>query len=395
VAMTDQRQGAPPHAATQQAAVHAHAVPRHPERPCQNCGDPTFGEYCASCGQHKIDVQVSVGSMVRDLLEDELLLGRRLPHTLVALVFRPGFLTDEVLKGRIVRYVLPFRLYLMSSLVFFLLVSFVSMSALERQDGAQPTVRVTTGDSAGADLAELDSTIAVLDQQLADPDVNPAAAIGLRTARAALVREREEEAAEAAADSLSPGTTPSAVTGAPGDSAGSDEPADEDSDGPGWMNIGNVNTGFARADSAIVQRLRRWNQMPQDQAVIDMVDMTFRYVPTIVFLLVPVFAGVLKLLYVRHKRFYAEHMIFALHTHAFIFVVFTLMILLRHWIGGWPLVLLVGWVFAYVYLAMRRVYGQSHLKTFIKYWTLGWMYFWILLIGVPALFILSLVVIPA
>jgi hypothetical protein len=107
-----------------------------------------------------------------------------------------------------------------------------------------------------------------------------------------------------------------------------------------------------------------------------------------------VFAGVLKLLYIRHKRFYAEHMIFALHTHAFIFVVFTLMILIRRWLSGWPLALLSFWVFAYIYLAMRRVYGQSHVKTFIKYWTLGWTYFWILLFGIPALFIVSLLLIP-
>ena len=45
--------------------------PRHPERPCLNCGDPTYGEFCPTCGQHKVDVQVSVRTMVRDLLEIE------------------------------------------------------------------------------------------------------------------------------------------------------------------------------------------------------------------------------------------------------------------------------------------------------------------------------------
>ena len=40
----------------------------------------------------------------------------------------------------------------------------------------------------------------------------------------------------------------------------------------------------------------------------------------------------------------------------------------------------------YVYLAMKRVYGQGWLKTFAKYWTLGWMYFWILLFSIPVAF---------
>jgi hypothetical protein len=400
--MTDERQGAPPPAtplsappaSAEQAAQHSR--PRHPDRACLNCGNTAFGDYCPQCGQQKVDLQVSVSSMVRELLEDELLLGRRLPLTLMPLLFRPGFLTDEVLKGRIVRYVLPFRLYLMSSVVCFLLLSFVSISALEEQSSAAgPTVELSSGDGGERDLAQLDSAIAALDEQLANPDINAAAAIGIRTARAALVRERAEDALAAAADTVPPGPTASAVTGAAGDSADADPGSDEDPTGPGWMTIGNVSTGWARADSAIVKRLRRWNEMPRKQAEIDMVDTGFRYVPTIIFLLVPVFAGILKLLYIRHKRFYAEHMIFALHTHAFIFVVFTLMILLRHWIGGWPFVLLSFWVFAYVYLAMRRVYGQSHVKTFIKYWTLGWTYFWVLLIGVPVLFILSILIIPA
>jgi hypothetical protein len=390
--MTDERQGAPQPAADQ-ATDQPHARPRHPDRPCQNCGDTTHGEYCPRCGQHKVDMQVSVGSMVRDLLEDELLLGKRLPLTLVPLLFRPGFLTNEVLKGRIVRYILPFRLYLMSSVVFFLMLSLITVRALERTGSGQPTVRLDSGDDPTVDVAQLDSAIAALDEQIADPGTNAAAAIGLRTARAALVRERAEEAAAAAGDSVPRGITRSATTGASGDSLDAD--ADSDSAGGSWLEIDNIDTGSSRVDSAIAHRLTRWSQMDGREAAQDIVRTAFQYVPTIIFLLVPVFAALLKLLYIRHKRFYAEHMIFALHTHAFMFVVFTLMILLRSWIGGLPLALLMGWVFVYIYLAMKRVYGQSHVKTFIKYWTLGWTYFWVLLIGVPLLFVLSILILPA
>jgi hypothetical protein len=141
--------------------------------------------------------------------------------------------------------------------------------------------------------------------------------------------------------------------------------------------------------------LDRWSSMPKDAALQDMLRTALGAVPLSMFVLLPVFAGLLKLLYIRHRRYYAEHMIFVLHTHAFIFVVFALMLLARNWIGGWPIALLLLWVFMYIYLAMRRVYGQSHLKTFMKYWTLGWMYFWILLLGVPLLVILSVVLLPA
>ena len=69
--------------------------------------------YCPRCGQRNAERLASLGSRVRDALTDELSLEARLPRTLGALLFRPGFLTREYFAGRIARYVLPFRLYLL------------------------------------------------------------------------------------------------------------------------------------------------------------------------------------------------------------------------------------------------------------------------------------------
>lgn len=106
--------------------------PMDPTRPCMNCGDPTRGEYCPTCGQRKVDVQVSLRTLFMDVLEDQFILDRRLPRTLGALLFRPGFLTVEHVNGRIVRSIHPFRLYLVSSLLFFLLFSFFSLQLVRR-----------------------------------------------------------------------------------------------------------------------------------------------------------------------------------------------------------------------------------------------------------------------
>ena len=374
--MTEQRQGAP-----------RSTRPLHPERPCLNCGDTTYGEYCPRCGQHKADVQVSVSVMVKDLLEDELLLGRRLPHTLVSLLFRPGFLTSEVLKGRVVRYVRPFKLYLASSVVFFLFLSFISARALDTNDADEVTATASSDTTAG--LAALDSAIAALDAQLEQTDVTAGAAVGLAFAREELSQQRRRLIAEA--DSASGLPEPSAV---PRDGDGDIEPEEQD-EGADLANVPDIRTGIARVDSALAARTRRLEAMEPGEALQEIIRTFVRYVPTLMFLLLPVFAGVLKLLYIRQGRYYAEHMIFVLHTHAFIFVIFTLMFLTREWIEGMLFAALLFWVFAYIYLAMRRVYGQSRFKTFLKYWTLGWMYFWILLIGIPVLFFVSIFLVPA
>jgi len=83
---------------------------RSPDEPCLNCGDPTYGRYCPSCGQRKLEVEVSVRTMLKDVLEDQLALSGALPRTLVSLLFRPGHLTNEYIRGRIVSYIAPFRL---------------------------------------------------------------------------------------------------------------------------------------------------------------------------------------------------------------------------------------------------------------------------------------------
>lgn len=91
-------------------------------------------------------------------------------------------------------------------------------------------------------------------------------------------------------------------------------------------------------------------------------------IPLAVFLLVPLFAALLKLVYVRRGRYYAEHFVFALHLHAFAFVLFTLVLLSpTRWLS---LALLMGF-FVYLVQAMRHVYGQPLPRTLVKLAILG------------------------
>lgn len=86
--------------------------------------------------------------------------------------------------------------------------------------------------------------------------------------------------------------------------------------------------------------------------------------PRILFVLLPIFALFLKLLYLRSKRFYAEHLIFALHYHSFAFFLLTADTLLgKPDMFVWtPLVLSI-----YLYWSMKMVYGSSWLKTGLKF----------------------------
>src|SRR3954465_1812058 len=106
-------------------AVFRASERRTPERPCLNCGDPTPGNFCRNCGQRKVEVQVSLVRMLMEALDDQFSINSALPRTVGALLARPGRLTREYMSGRIVRYIPPFRLYLVTSVVFFLMLSLV------------------------------------------------------------------------------------------------------------------------------------------------------------------------------------------------------------------------------------------------------------------------------
>lgn len=332
------------------------AVPRrdryHESRPCRNCGDPTTGTYCPSCGQKKVDYAVSVGAIVGDVIDDYVLLNPKLPRTLVALLFRPGHLTREFVAGRVVRYIRPFRLYLASSVVFFLVLSFFS-------------VRVIQGVDVGADSAiPADSITAAaraeIDRAMADLDPGDRALVEDAIQRAVRRPVRDSLAGPGGEDSVGPG----AGTGG---------------DGP-RVRVDNVrvHTLNASLDSLIEANIQGLMDMPPREAIRTVVRDYLEYFPTMVFLLMPVVAVLLKLLYIRRSRFYAEHFVFALHVHALAFALFTAMLLIRQ---PAAIALLLGWLMVYFFIAMKRFYGQGPLKTVLKFAVFGWAYFSIFVIA--------------
>jgi hypothetical protein len=106
-------------------------------------------------------------------------------------------------------------------------------------------------------------------------------------------------------------------------------------------------------------------------------DAVFTNMPRVFFLLVPAFAFLLEIFY--RRAFYLDHLVFALHYHAFVFLDLSLLLLAgRPWVPRlitWPLnLLLIGWLLAYLPIALRRVYGGSRIRTFLKLVGLGILY---------------------
>ncbi|MGB5291713.1 MAG: DUF3667 domain-containing protein, partial [Lysobacterales bacterium] len=93
---------------------------------CLNCGTELKGPFCYFCGQPDRNFMRFFPVLLRDLMEDLLDLDSRFIRTMKPLLFKPGRLTRDYMEGRRFRYAPPMRLYIFSSIVFFLLAALLS-----------------------------------------------------------------------------------------------------------------------------------------------------------------------------------------------------------------------------------------------------------------------------
>ena len=115
---------------------------------CLNCGNRLRGQYCGTCGQRSSSRLISLWQLVSDAFGDLLELDSRLWQTLIPLLIRPGRLTADYLQGKRARFMPPFRMYLVLSVIFFVVAFFNP-----REDLAllyEPPPEPTPEESAGA-----------------------------------------------------------------------------------------------------------------------------------------------------------------------------------------------------------------------------------------------------
>src|SRR3954452_1211859 len=101
-------------------------MPLQPLTHCENCGALLTGEFCAQCGQHAIDYRRSIFRVVLDAADSFLNWDTKFLHSMNQLLIHPWQLTNDFNAGRRARYVHPLRLYLIASIVFFLMARAVN-----------------------------------------------------------------------------------------------------------------------------------------------------------------------------------------------------------------------------------------------------------------------------
>ncbi len=125
-----------------------------------------------------------------------------------------------------------------------------------------------------------------------------------------------------------------------------------------------VDPDDALGSPALQKRWNRFNNLSRNEKAEQLGEGILRYAPYAMFVLLPAFALLLKLVYLgrrrkhpRRPRLLGEHLVFAAYDHAFVFVAATVMLLVL----GRALAVTIGfWIVAfYLLLSMRSVYGGS------------------------------------
>ncbi len=335
-----------------------------PEDQCENCGALLHGPYCSQCGQKSADRIVPVWHMINEALEAVFELDVRVFRTFPKFLFLPGRLTKEYIEGRRKRYIRPFRLYLFATFLLFTTLALTTSSGFSVPfPPAAATAPVDTTQAAAADVPEAPSSPDTTGF-VGIPLEEDGPASGEASSRdGAIFGPREER--EKMARRIEEDTSVIQVEGVFDESAANDQ----------------------------LERTLRQNLPDIIRNPWDFVESLIDRGPYAMFLMLPIFAFLLKIFYIRRGRLYVEHMIFSLHVHAFAFFAFTLGIFLNQSSVGWMNTAAV-WVEAspllYLVLAMGHVYDQGLIKSIVKAFILLTIYSIVLTIGFGLLLLLAI-----
>jgi len=363
--------------------------PAPPQPVCQNCGAPLLGEHCYACGQPVKGLVRHFSSILGDFLDSVLNIDARVFRTLWPLFSRPGFLSHEYFEGRRVRFVSPVRLFVFLSIVTFFVAQFtLDFSGVKvGNDGNDDAI--ASAKTVQEVVRNRDATLAELQKAHRDTGDVPGVSVGLDAAATAIRAKADRRIAELKA--AKPGTA---------EASKATKDAEEDEDlsfnGKPWDAKTNPIDvpwlpGFAnrKLNELAGHAKENVHRMQRDPNLLK--DAVLRAVPSTLFVLLPIFALMLKIMYAFRRRLYMEHLIVALHSHAFLCLSLLLVFLLMaledafapalHGVFRLLQTLLWIWMPVYLLLMQKRVYGQGWPMTVLKYCLLGFCYFILLSFG--------------
>ncbi len=315
------------------------------EQVCLNCNAAIYGKFCHVCGQENIEPQESFWHLVTHFLFDLIHFDGKFFSTLKYLLFKPGFLPTEHLRGRRADYLHPIRLYIFVSAFFFLII--FSFYKINSYNIKEPNLKQKIDSLQLIQIALQNELLTSIDS-------------------VKKVETKEElKVVDNKLQILKLDTTYNNLN--------TSKPV--------------VVTSNLKNKSLLNNFLKKINGSKKDRD--EVLDIAAHSIPKVLFFAVPFYALFLFILYARNrKHYYASHLVFSIYLFSFTFLLILvglwlnslfkiIHIDLEEWISNIFLLIAV----IYTYVALKNYYKQSHKKTILKFIILSFCCLILLLIA--------------
>lgn len=287
---------------------------------CLNCGASLTGKFCSQCGQKDLPRRQAIGDLSWNFVSSFFSFESKFFKTFASLLLKPGILIRDYNEGKRERYYHPARMYVFLSFIFFLIF------ALKPDEDK---VNFTDGD-----------------------------------------RKMTREEKRQFIDSISTNSWGdfSPKTMEEYDSIQNAKPADK--------RDGTLERYF-QEKLILLKQKRGWDEKTIWKSFGESLQAN---IPKMIFLLMPIFALILKLLYIRRDFYYSEHLVFTVFFYDFLFLagILGLLFSMVSWLD-WINFFVFLYINFYLYKAMRKVYRQSRFKTVVKFFLIISIFFFCML----------------
>ncbi len=311
---------------TPQLPRFTRSVQRQDNTPCCNCATIYSGNYCPECGQESFIGAPTTVDFIYEFLTRNIFERGKMPRTIWHLLRYPGGLTVDFLEGRRARFIRPVRLYFGLSVLYFLLLS----------------LSTNLSGKISAEMIEASS------------------------------KASNEASAKAPKNTLKAPPLPAELAKDPEKllpdiSKTPDKPE---------INVQVLGNYFGRGPAdALQKRITQFIKLPQEEQLHQALQALFNQAPKAMFFLVPVFAFLLKLLFMLRRIPYGAHLLFAFHCHAFVFLCLLIILLPLPGVVNGIVSSIIFWLmWLYPLLAIRTTYACSWFSAIWRWLTLSILY---------------------
>ena len=308
------------------------------ENDCLNCGATLQGKFCHVCGQENLQIKESFGHMMNHAISDYFHFDHQFFNTLKPLLFQPGKLTNEYMAGKRVSYLHPVKMYIFISFIFFVLF-FSDTNQENKQQGSLITKEQPT---------KADSIIAK-NPNFSDEQKNAI----YNTYNYTITKRKNGNGNDTLYHGLQGMTK---IT--------------RDTTYAQYL-LHQSKLPVQKRDGFLTKfMIKKVLSFKKHNDGGNLLKETFFHdVPKMMFLLLPIFALILKITFRKNHKFYVEHLIYSFHLHSFIFLLLTVFMLIN-WVvpTNWDFVNIAAFVLIvlYTYRSLRVVYNRTPGRTISK-----------------------------